>query len=62
MQLWCMACQSPNDFDRNWVQDDDECRVCQSKGRWRTVNDPKVEWALGHMDKRFLKSIHVTQA
>ena len=59
MRLYCRACESPNDFDRNWVTDDDECSTCGTKKQWRTCAEPKKAYDLNHNDKLFLHSIRV---
>lgn len=59
MVLFCRACDSPNEFDRNWVTDQDECGTCGARKKWRTLNEPKKPWELNEMDKRFLKAIRV---
>lgn len=35
-----------------------DCRVC-GPTTWKSASDPRVDYALTHMDKRFLKSIRV---
>lgn len=60
-QIWCMACAAPNDFKRRWLTPEDACTTCGAQGRWRRLNDPKVEWELHTNDKRLLKSLRIAQ-
>lgn len=60
-QVYCMACEAPNDFKRLWLDPEDACAHCGTQGRWRRVNDPKVEWELHHNNKRLLKSLRIAQ-
>lgn len=61
MTLWCRMCQQPTEFDRKWVEDSDACTHCGTKGHWRTLDEPNVVYALNENDRRFLRSIKVTQ-
>jgi uncharacterized protein (DUF983 family) len=61
MLLRCCACGTENDFGRNWVESEDACSKCGTRGRWRRYADPADEWMLNENDKRLLKSFHIAQ-
>lgn len=62
MTLYCRVCESPNDFDRNWVNEHDACKSCGAEGQWRTLNEPKQPYELTLNDKRFLRSVRIEPA
>jgi hypothetical protein len=59
MVIFCRECDGKNDFNRNWIADDDACTFCGTRGKWRTVNEPKKAYALSENDRRFLRSIRI---
>lgn len=59
MTLYCMACQSPQTFERNWLDESDACATCGAKGPWRRCDEPKHAWELNENDRRFVKSLKI---
>jgi uncharacterized protein (DUF983 family) len=56
MVLFCCVCGAENLFTRNWIEADDACQACQSRGRWKRYNDPTVDYTLTDWDRAFLKT------
>jgi hypothetical protein len=59
MTLYCCICGKPNEFARNWIESEDACIECGTRGRWRRYNDPTVEYALNENDRRLLRSLRI---
>jgi hypothetical protein len=59
MTIFCRACDGSNSFDRNWLNDDDACQHCGSKGLWRTLNEPKHAYEVSLNDRRLLKALRI---
>ena len=61
MRLFCRSCDQPNEFPRHWVEATDCCSHCGAKEQWRTINEPKVPYALTHNDRRFLGWLRIVR-
>ena len=59
MLVRCMGCEALNELDRNWIDAEDACKYCGSKGRWRKDTDPRIDYVLNENDKRMLKTLRI---
>jgi hypothetical protein len=64
-ELFCMQCDGLNTFTfdngkpRRYAMDDDVCRYCGAKNKWRRGNDPRTPYVLDYNDRRLLKSMRI---